>query len=72
MEGWGGLQVSPGVSCLEPGWEVRLDGGQKDPVVGTSCRLRVGPVGGRAAAPDLTSAHAHSCGVVPKADAAPC
>lgn len=25
-----------------------------------------------AAAPYLTSAHAHSCGVVPKADAAPC
>lgn len=63
-----GYRSEPGVNCLEQGWEVWLDGDRRaygnDLSVEGGYRWRQPP--------DLTSAHAHSCGVVPKADAAPC
>lgn len=65
-----GGRKEPGGNCLEQGWEAWLDGGKGAWAYGSALWLRVGvPL---TVVPYLIHAHAHSCGVMPKADAAPC
>ena len=61
---------APGGNCLEWGWEAWPDRGQWTWAYGPGCVVEGG--GSVAVAPYLTRAHARSCGVMSKADAAPC
>lgn len=68
--GWSRREEGARGNCLEQGWEAWLDGGNGAWADRSALRLRVGVL--LTVVPYLIHAHAHSCGVMPKADAAPC